>query len=215
VSQVRGRLLVVEDDADVLEVLQDIARMTGYEVTSVAHPDLVIDVAGQVQPDLFLIDVMLPSRSGIEVAADLRAHGFAVTPMIGMSASPVMQRVAEGAHAFQAIVEKPFDLDALMATIARLLEARGETHSAAGEDIETRVLRVLARADEPLRFEDIEQRCGLITREGEKLVFHAVYRLVDAAEFPLVDVAGGRVRLTSAGRQYVQERLEPESEPER
>jgi two-component system response regulator MtrA len=118
---IRGRLLVVEDDTTILQLLHDVAVMDGFDVVGVSWPDLVLDVTRQVQPDVILIDVMLPRRSGIEVAEELRAHGFEETPMVAMSASRVMQALAQHSGVFQACIGKPFDLDALIGTIERAM----------------------------------------------------------------------------------------------
>ena len=115
-------MLVVEDDADVLDVLADVARMTGYDVTSVMHPDQVIDEALRVHPDLFLIDVMLPGMSGIDLAERLRSSRFHTTPMIAMSASAGMLQVAAQSGMFQDTLAKPFELVALLDAVERLVE---------------------------------------------------------------------------------------------
>ncbi len=91
--------------------------MFGLDAVGISHPDVVLDVARHRAPDLFLIDVMLPKTSGIEVAEDLRRNGFAQTPMVALSASSIMQDLARHSGVFDGVLAKPFDIDRLLATI--------------------------------------------------------------------------------------------------
>lgn len=114
-------VLIVEDDIAVLEMLADALGGAGYSVMAVGHPEMVAAVARRRTPDLFLVDIMLADASGVEVAQQLRRAGFTDTPMIGMSASSLMNRVATEAGVFQAVLEKPFELNDLFAELERLL----------------------------------------------------------------------------------------------
>jgi CheY-like chemotaxis protein len=80
---------------------------------------MVFTIDAAVSPALFLVDVMLPGMSGIELAEQLRAGGFARTPMIAMSASPGMLRAAAESRLFQEILPKPFDLTTLLDCVGR------------------------------------------------------------------------------------------------
>jgi DNA-binding response OmpR family regulator len=124
----RRCVLVVEDDFPILQMLHDMLTVQGFRPVGVERPDLVLRAAVGARPDLFLIDVMLPGKSGIEIAQELREHGFAHTPMIALSASRMMAKVAETSDVFQAAIVKPFEYDELFAEIRRLL---GDTAEAA------------------------------------------------------------------------------------
>jgi DNA-binding response OmpR family regulator len=117
------RVVIVEDEEEICHLLQELLILEGYEAVVVRHPRDALSVAKDADPALFFIDVMLPGTSGIEVAQELREHNFSGTPMIAMSASQIMVRVATESRLFQAVVEKPFDFDALFAEVGRLLEA--------------------------------------------------------------------------------------------
>lgn len=120
-SDVPQHVLIVEDDIAVLEMLTDALGGAGYSVIAVGHPELVDAVARRRRPDLFLVDIMLADASGIEVAEQLRRGDFPSTPMIAMSASPLMNRVASDAGVFQKVLEKPFNLNELFEDVERLL----------------------------------------------------------------------------------------------
>jgi CheY-like chemotaxis protein len=79
-------------------------------------------VAESVVPDLCLIDIMLSTTSGIEVAAELRDCGFVTTPLVAMSASSLMTQYAVESGLFQRVIEKPLDLDELVIMIDEFLE---------------------------------------------------------------------------------------------
>jgi DNA-binding response OmpR family regulator len=119
-------VVVVEDEADILQLLTDVLEAEGYRAVGVDRPSLVLSVARQEKPDLFVIDLMLPEISGIELAQELREQSFSRTPMIAMSASTLMVNVARQSGFFRATVAKPFDFDELMGQVARLLDESGE-----------------------------------------------------------------------------------------
>jgi len=120
-------IVIVEDDESVLELLQDILDSEGYESVGVTRPDDALMVARQRNPDLFLIDIMMPRRSGIEVAEELRVNGFAETPMIALSASSIMRDLAHHTGLFQGSLPKPFDVDRLVHTVMGYLRDAGRT----------------------------------------------------------------------------------------
>lgn len=111
------RVLVVEDDDDIRQLMRDILGKHDIEVTVVGRPELVSEVARHEKPNVFLIDVMLSERSGIEVAEELRQTGFEGTPMIAMSASTVMRHLAIQSGVFDGMLSKPFDIDSLLASV--------------------------------------------------------------------------------------------------
>lgn len=121
------RILVVEDEPELLNLLCDLLEFEGFKVSGAARPDLALSLVGAVSPDLFLIDLMLPGMSGIELAEQLRAVGYATTPMIAISASRLMCNLACEAGIFERAIDKPFDLSTLLECIACYLPARHAT----------------------------------------------------------------------------------------
>jgi DNA-binding response OmpR family regulator len=118
----RTAILVVEDDAPLLQTLRDVLMLDGYDVVGVGDPSLVLNVAESVAPDLVIVDVMLPAVSGIELAAELRHSGFQDTPMIAITGSGLMLQVAAESDLFQAQFEKPLDFDDLRDCVDGLLD---------------------------------------------------------------------------------------------
>lgn len=105
-------------------MLCDLLEGGGFSVVPLDHPDLTRAMEEGVRPDLFLIDLMLPGRSGFDLAKQLRGQGFPDTPMIAMSASRTMTRFAAESGLFQETLYKPFDLSTLMNCVERFLAWR-------------------------------------------------------------------------------------------
>src|SRR2546421_7512014 len=108
----RPSIVVVEDEPDVLDVIRETLELEGFEAIGFNHPYLLDTL--RAEPDLFLLDIMLPKQSGIEVAEQLRTARYFDTPMVAMSASRVMLDLAVATGLFQATLSKPFDLDQLI-----------------------------------------------------------------------------------------------------
>lgn len=109
---------MVDDEKDVLDLICSVLEDEGYDVLCLSHPVLTDDLQGEAShPRLFVLDIMLPAMSGIELARRLRKNGFEDTPMIAMSASPDMLDVAAQSDLFHALIPKPFELDTLLHTV--------------------------------------------------------------------------------------------------
>lgn len=115
------RVVVVEDEPGVRDLLGDILEMEGCDPLCLEHPSLVRNIPQDPPPDLFLIDLMLPEMSGIELAAELRKRGYGRTPMVAMSASSRLLDAARAADLFQDTLAKPFDVREMVGTIHRYL----------------------------------------------------------------------------------------------
>lgn len=68
------KILLVDDEADILELLSYNLEKEGYEVHTASNGNEGIAVARQVIPDLILLDVMMPEKDGIETSQELRQH---------------------------------------------------------------------------------------------------------------------------------------------
>jgi CheY-like chemotaxis protein len=98
-------------------MVQDVLVWAGYEVLVADHPERVMAQSENRHPDLFLIDMMLPMMSGIELVQHLRGQGHASTPMPGMCASRFMCQMATSTGVFTAIIDKLFELRSLQSLL--------------------------------------------------------------------------------------------------
>jgi CheY-like chemotaxis protein len=111
-----GPVVVVEDELTVLTLVCDILKSQGIEVLAIGHPALAASLEPDLNPRLFLIDLMLPSMSGEELAAQLRDR-FPSCPMVAMSASSANMRSAMTSGRFQGHLRKPFGVRDLLAVL--------------------------------------------------------------------------------------------------
>jgi two-component system OmpR family response regulator len=126
------RLLVVDDEATVRELLSATLRFAGFEVTSAATATEAVAAAVDEPPDLILLDVMLPDMDGFEVVRRLReqrtAGGNGPVPVLFLTArdgqADKVQGLSLGADDY---VTKPFDLEELIARIRAILRRTGRT----------------------------------------------------------------------------------------
>ena len=78
-------ILLVEDDQTIRITVEFALTKAGYAVTTATDGEAALECAYKVNPDLILLDLMLPRLSGLEVARDLRAHNDEV-PIIMLTA---------------------------------------------------------------------------------------------------------------------------------
>ncbi len=114
----KGRVLVVDDNQEIVALLRDLLALEGYQVHA-AVGDLVLPLARAVRPDLILLDAHMPGQDGAALSRRLRADpATAAIPRVVVTADPdLCARAAEiGAVA---VVGKPFELPALLRCVAR------------------------------------------------------------------------------------------------
>lgn len=134
----KGRILVVDDEEDILELVKYNLEREGYLVDCVDTGEEAIERAVAIRPDGILLDLMLPGVDGIEVCRELRKNPDTRTiPIIMMTAkgeeADVVSGLEVGADDY---VPKPFSTKVLVARLRALLRrTAGETDSEAGEVI--------------------------------------------------------------------------------
>ena len=66
------KILIAEDDSDILEIVQFNLELNGYEVYTATAGNEALEVARRVRPDLIILDIMMPAKTGVEVCRLLR-----------------------------------------------------------------------------------------------------------------------------------------------
>jgi two-component system, OmpR family, response regulator MprA len=122
-DQVGGRVLIVEDDADIADVLRRSLRNEGYEVRTSADGIEALDVAAGFVPDLVVLDLGLPGLDGVEVCRRLRSDGD--VPILMLTArAETEDRVTGLDSGADDYLVKPFERKELLARIRALLRRR-------------------------------------------------------------------------------------------
>jgi two-component system, OmpR family, alkaline phosphatase synthesis response regulator PhoP len=117
------RVLIVDDEPNIVISLEFLMRQQGYETRTVGHGDQALEEAERFQPDLVLLDVTLPGRDGFEVCQKLRAEGGQGLKVVMLTARGREAEVAKGmAMGADAYVTKPFSTRELVDRVSRLLE---------------------------------------------------------------------------------------------
>ena len=124
-SEIKNRILLVEDDADARVALSLLFELEGYEVITAADGDEAYLRAVTDCPDLIVTDINMPKVNGLDLIRLVRADGrVASIPIVAMSAveKQYLSRAMElGAIA---VAPKPIEFDQLMSLIARIASAR-------------------------------------------------------------------------------------------
>lgn len=117
------RIVVIEDEPELRQMILDLLEANGFSALGIDRPEFITTIEAGENPDLFIVDLMLPGLSGIELAAQLRSHGYERTPMIAISASRSMLETAEESRLFQEMLRKPFDILSLLDCVERYAAA--------------------------------------------------------------------------------------------
>ena len=107
-----GRVLIADDGPQIREWLRDFLTSQGYEVAAVATGAQLLDAVPTFQPDVIVVDMVMPGFSGTDVLAALRRGGLTM-PVILISGHEITMR--EG---FFGVLSKPFKLRRLAEVVA-------------------------------------------------------------------------------------------------
>ena len=134
------KVLVVDDEPNIRELVQVALKFHGCAVTTAASGTEALRLAETGQPDLIVLDVMMPDLSGFEVCQRLRAAGNEV-PVIFLTARDTSSDTVTGlAIGGDDYVTKPFSVEALVARVRAVLR-RVSRASAADDSGEAGLLR--------------------------------------------------------------------------
>ena len=122
-----ARLLVVDDEPTIVELLSGSLRFAGFDVVTATSGAEALRVAAASRPDLILLDVMLPDQDGFGVIRRIRA-GQSRVPVIFLTArDSVHERVGGLTLGGDDYITKPFSLDEVIARIRAVLRrTRGQ-----------------------------------------------------------------------------------------
>ena len=120
------RILIVDDNSMNLDILRALLAAHGYEIITATDGEAALAVAREEQPDLILLDVMMPKMNGFEVCRSLKAD-FSVPfmPIIMVTAKADSKDIVEGLEAGgDEYLTKPVDHEALVARVRSMLRIK-------------------------------------------------------------------------------------------
>ncbi|MBL4627921.1 MAG: response regulator [Roseicyclus sp.] len=120
-----GRILIVEDESNILEALSFILSRAGWDVRGHGKGESALAEVARLSPDILVLDVMLPGRSGFDILRELRADtATAQLPVLMLTAKGQAKdrelAMALGANAF---LTKPFSNTELLEVVAQMSSA--------------------------------------------------------------------------------------------
>lgn len=120
------RILIVEDDYDILCILTDLLNEEGYEVVGLNSTSSIIESVSQHKPDLVMLDFLLPGINGGELCHEIKSNEATHSlPVIMLSGYP---RLIEslGNYGSDGFIAKPFNVDAVIHMVENCLLDRPE-----------------------------------------------------------------------------------------
>lgn len=115
----KTKILVVDDDKDIVLAIETILRMEGYDVIHAYTGEESLSLIKTEQPTLMLLDFMLPDMTGKEVIEIIRKDNTIDNfPIILISAAHSVKEMSQHIP-IQGLIEKPFELDQLLSTVAK------------------------------------------------------------------------------------------------
>jgi len=196
-------IMVVDDDQDLAEMLGIVLTGSGYEVDLVNSGDQVMTLFDAHQPDLILLDVMLPGMDGVEVCKAVRAKSM--VPIVMLTAKGDTQDVVLGLEAgADDYIVKPFNPNELIARLKvrlrRITSNTGATQLKIGDVVIDQVAHTIIKNGNtiPLTRLEFDLLLALAREPGRVFTREAlldeVWGYQNAADTRLVNVHVQRLR---------------------
>jgi two-component system OmpR family response regulator len=116
-----ARILVVDDEPHIVEIVRAYLGREGHEVATAADGERALELATVQPPDVVVLDVMLPRRSGFDVLRELRARGSDAAVILLTARDDLVDRVAGLEIGADDYVTKPFEPRELVARVSAVL----------------------------------------------------------------------------------------------
>ncbi|MHB1006362.1 MAG: response regulator [Chloroflexota bacterium] len=119
----RKRVMVVDDDADILSLVSTVLLDAGYDVTTAGNGREAMAALTLATPHLMLLDLTMPGLSGDDLVSQIREAGLApTTPIVVMTGSPLLDEQVRR-MLVSGYLPKPFDLEDLVLCAARYTDS--------------------------------------------------------------------------------------------
>ncbi len=169
-SSSKQKILIVDDEKDILDLIAFNLNREGYQVSTAQNGEEAINVAKQVNPDLIILDVMMPKMDGIEACRIMRAMPeFKSTFMVFLTARSEEYSEIAGFHVgADDYIAKPIKPRALMSRINAILRRNASEESDAAVQDKIEIADLVIDRDSFLVYKG-EQKIVLAKKEFELL----------------------------------------------
>ncbi|MQA75489.1 MAG: response regulator [Solirubrobacterales bacterium] len=118
-----GRVLIADDERDIVELVRIVLERAGYEVVTAREGDRALELAREHPPAICILDGAMPGLAGFEVLARLRAEGATAEVPVLMLTATVDEEREIRRHGVEpdGFMRKPFDNASLLSEVARLI----------------------------------------------------------------------------------------------
>jgi two-component system response regulator GlrR len=197
----RARLLVVDDDADMLRLLSMRLTAAGYQVTAVASAEAALSQLDIERPQLVLSDVRLPGKDGLTLFDDIRARHPSLPVILLTAHGTIRDAVDATARGVFGYLTKPYDARELLEKIAQALALAAPAGPASPADEAWRA-GIVSRSS---RMADLLAEARLVAQgdasvllrgdsgTGKELLARAIHRASRRARQPFVAVNCGAI----------------------
>lgn len=208
------RILVVDDEPNIVEVIKMALDFEGFDVESAGTGTEALDKVKSFRPHLMVLDVMLPDMEGFDVASRLGAQR-SDTPIIFLTArdetADKVRGLSEGGDDY---VTKPFSLEELIARVRTILRRSGqaepEDRRLAFEDLEMDdETREVSRGGVGIELTDTEYRLLRYFMRNPRRVLSRSQLLEHVWQYDF----GGDARVLETYVSYLRKKLDPHGEP--
>jgi two-component system OmpR family response regulator len=127
-DQPASRILVVDDEPSITDVVATVLRYEGYEVREASTGRSALAAAAAFRPDLVVLDVMLPDVDGLAVTSRLRDEGRPVAVLLLTARDATEDKISGLMAGADDYVTKPFNLGELVARVRAILRRVGVEH---------------------------------------------------------------------------------------
>jgi two-component system OmpR family response regulator len=209
------RVLVVDDEPTLAEILASVLRYEGWEVRTAADGNSAVRAAREFQPDAVILDVMLPDFDGLEVLRRLRTIRPYVCVLFLTARDAVEDRIAGITAGGDDYVTKPFSLEEVLARLRGLLRRAGIARSAAGSVLAVGDLTMDEDAREVRRG---EQHIDLTATEFELLRYLMLHPKRVLSKAQILDRVwnydfGGQAHVVELYISYLRKKIDAGREP--
>lgn len=134
VNQSVQRILVVDDESSISELIATSLKFVGFDVRTAATGSQALQIAQEFKPHALILDVMLPDQNGFEVCRQIRSEGQKVGVLFLTAKDSVEDKIAGLTIGGDDYVTKPFSLEELVARLRALLRRTGVTEIESDEE---------------------------------------------------------------------------------